>query len=43
VVKITPKLYFYKSIIQLHVSWVKTYKDIHVELHRRRVYSLDRL
>jgi len=23
-VKITPKSYFYKSIIQLHVSWIKT-------------------
>jgi len=33
-VKITPKSYYYNSIIQLHVSRVKTYKNIHVELHR---------
>jgi len=34
-VEITPELYFYKPIVELHVSWVKKYKNIHVELHRR--------
>jgi len=33
-VKITPEKYYYNSIIQLHVSWVKRYKNIQVELHK---------
>jgi len=33
-VKITPELYFCKTIIELHVARIKRYKDIHVELHR---------
>jgi len=34
-VRITPKSYYYNSIIQLHVSRIKTYKNIQAELHRR--------
>jgi len=33
-VEITPKSYYYNSIIQLHVSRIKTYKSIHVELYK---------
>jgi len=33
-VRISPKSYYYNSIIQLHVSWIKNYKSIHAELHR---------
>jgi len=33
-VEISPKSYYYNSIIQLHVSWIKTYKNIQVELHK---------
>jgi len=32
--KITPKTYYYNSIIQLHVSRIKTYKNIQAELHK---------
>jgi len=34
-VKITPELYFYKSVVELYVSRIKRYKNIHVELYRR--------
>jgi len=33
-VRISPESYYYNSIIQLHVSRIKTYKNIQVELHR---------
>ena len=32
--KITPESYYYNSIIQLHVSRIKTYKNIQVEFHK---------
>ena len=32
--KITPESYYYNSIIQLHVSRIKTYKNIQAELHK---------
>jgi len=34
-VKITPKTYYYNFVIQLHVSRIKTYKSIQVELYKR--------
>jgi len=33
-VRITPKSYYYNSIIQLHVSRIKTYKSIQAELYK---------
>jgi len=33
--EITPELYLYKTIIELHVARIKRYKDIQAELHRR--------
>jgi len=33
-VRITPESYYYNSIIQLHVSRIKTYKSIQAELYK---------
>jgi len=33
-VRITPESHYYNSIIQLHVSRIKTYKSIQVELYK---------